>query len=155
MESLTKFFNAAVVLPLTAGEASGNQHSTDNLRSHDGSISGFILLLSVMVITVLSNLGVQVHDWGKNNFMKYYTTYSYLCVVIFLAIVVCFALLIIYRVRYAGILTTSANKSNTFKVKFLFLWIFVIGSILYALAEIINTIRCDEKTFEERNRRVA
>ncbi|CAC5397986.1 unnamed protein product [Mytilus coruscus] len=152
MESLAKFFNAAVVLPLTAGEASENHHSTDNLRSHDGSISGLILLSSVLVITVLSMFGVQLVDSEKNETMTYLSIYSYLCVVIFLAIVVCIAHLINYRLRHADILTTAGNVNANFKVKFLFLWIFAIGSILFTVAKIISTVRCKEKTFDERKK---
>ncbi|CAG2225419.1 unnamed protein product [Mytilus edulis] len=152
MESLAKFFNAAVVLPLTAGEASQNHHSTDNVRSHDGSISGLILLSSVLVITVLSMFGVQLVDSEKTEMMTYFTIYSYLCVVIFLAIVVCIAHLINYRLRDAEILTTAGNRNTNFKVKFLFLWIFAIGSSLFTLAKIISTVRCEEKTFEERKK---
>lgn len=152
MESLAKFFNAAIVLPLTAGEASENHHSTDNVRTHDGSISGLILLSSVLVITVLSMFGVQLVDSEKTEMMTYFTIYSYLCVVIFLAIVVCIAHLINYRLRHAEILTTAGNRNTNFKVKFLFLWIFAIGSILFTLAKIISTVRCEEKTFEERKK---
>ncbi|CAG2201334.1 unnamed protein product [Mytilus edulis] len=152
MESLAKFFNAAVVLPLTAGEASQNHHSTDNVRSHDGSISGLILLSSVLVITVLSMFGVQLVDSEKTEMMTYFTIYSYLCVVIFLAIVVCIAHLINYRLRDAEILTTAGNRNTNFKVKFLFLWIFAIGSSLFTLAKIISTVHCKEKTFEERKK---
>lgn len=84
--------------------------------------------------------------------MTNHLIYLYLCVVIFLPIVVCVVHLIIeYRWRQASFSSTSLNekKKTTSKVKFVFLWIFTFGSILFSLAKIICTICCHEDLFDE------
>lgn len=98
--------------------------------------------------------GVQLVDKDKDETMTNHLNYSYLCVVIFLAIVVCVVHLIIeYRSRQASVLSTSFNEKYNSKVKFVFLWIFTFGSILFSLAKIICTICCHEDLFKERKTR--
>ncbi|CAC5375932.1 unnamed protein product [Mytilus coruscus] len=53
MDTLT-LFNAAVVLPFTAGEPSKTHHSIDNIRPNDGSISGLILLSWFLQVCIRS-----------------------------------------------------------------------------------------------------
>lgn len=133
-------------MPFTAGEPNENNYRNNNIRPHDGRISGFILVSSVFVIVLLSMLGVEFVDHKSDKNSKYIPIYSYLCIVIFLAIIVCVGTLFIYRRRQTQI--TERVKPTT-NVKYIFLWIFTIGSIFFSLAKITSAVQCKKHIFEE------
>ncbi|XP_063414489.1 uncharacterized protein LOC134696565 [Mytilus trossulus] len=140
MEYLANFLNAVIVLPFTAGDASENQHVSTYLRPHDGSVSGIIILSSVLVIAFLAMFGIRLVDANVNKTKPYFTMHSYLYVTIILSIVVFIAHFIIHRVNRAD---RSRKADAIAKLKLGFLWIFTSGSILYAFVKIIR-IPCKE-----------
>ncbi|CAC5423034.1 unnamed protein product [Mytilus coruscus] len=141
MEYVAKFLNAVIVLPFTAGDASENQHTSAYIRPHDGSISGIIILSSVLVIAFLARFGIRLVDSEVNKTKPYFTMHSYLYVTIILSIVVFIAHFIIHRINREE----RPRKADAIvKLKLGFLWIFTSGSILYALAKIIR-IPCKQK----------
>ncbi|XP_071154770.1 uncharacterized protein [Mytilus edulis] len=146
METFKKLLNAVVVLPFTAGEPSENHNSIDNIRPHDGSISGLVLLLSVFVIVILSMIGAEFVDLQTDYLVQYITVHSYLCIVIFLAIIVFVKYLILYQRQHSQITERIRPTSNVNKI---FLWIFTIGSIVFSFAKIIRTIKCKNHTYKE------
>lgn len=114
MESFAKFLNAARVIPLTSGGVSENYYSRGNFRPHDGSISGLVLLSSVLLISVLYMFGVQLVEDEK---IKNHQIYSYLCIVVFLVIAVCVVHLVIeYRLRQADVESTKICISLDFHI---------------------------------------
>ncbi|CAC5423035.1 Uncharacterized oxidoreductase SA2266,Uncharacterized oxidoreductase MXAN_5909,Uncharacterized oxidoreductase SSP1627 [Staphylococcus saprophyticus subsp. saprophyticus ATCC 15305 _ NCTC 7292],Uncharacterized oxidoreductase Lmo0432,Uncharacterized oxidoreductase SAR2567,Uncharacterized oxidoreductase SACOL2488,Uncharacterized oxidoreductase Lin0452,Uncharacterized oxidoreductase SAS2370,Uncharacterized oxidoreductase SSP0419 [Staphylococcus saprophyticus subsp. saprophyticus ATCC 15305 _ NCTC 7292] [Mytilu len=145
MEYVAKVVNAAFVLPFTAGDASENQHTSTYIRPHDGSISGIIILSSVLVIAFLAMFGIRLVDSEVNKTKPYFTMHSCLYVTIILSIIVFIAHFIIHRVNREE---RSRKADAIAKLKLGFLWIFTSGSILYALAKIIR-IPCKEKIVNE------
>ncbi|VDI37845.1 Hypothetical predicted protein [Mytilus galloprovincialis] len=152
MESVAKFLNAAIVLPFTAGDASENQINNFNIRPHDGSISGMILISSVLVIVFLAMFGIRLVDSKVNKTIPYLTLRSYLCVTIFLAIVVFIAHFIIYRVnrvKHRNLALTCLSKLDAVaQLKLVFLWIFTFGGILYASVKVIR-VPCKANTLKD------
>ncbi|XP_052077167.1 uncharacterized protein LOC127715169 [Mytilus californianus] len=152
MESVAKFLNAAIVLPFTAGDASENQINSDYIRPHDGSISGVILISSVLVIVFLAMFRIRLVDSKVNKTIPYLTLRSYLCVTIVLAIVVFISHFIIYRVKRVKLITlplTCFLKVGAItKLKLGFLWIFTFGGFVYALIKVIR-VPCKANTLKD------
>ena len=150
MECCHKVLNAAFVLPLTAGHASDRHHNTDNIRPHDGSSSGLIMLSGLLVVIFVCLFGSASLDDPlsmNENYAVFSIKHIYLCVVTLTAVITCVVLLVVNR--STALVQQKEHADNTVTIKLTFLWIFTIGSIFFSLTKIINTLRCERKEFKD------
>lgn len=132
---MKKLFHSAIVLPFTAGHPYKNR---EGLKPHDGSISGFILLSSCILVTFLGIFGGSTIECGlRTLFAKEIT----LCIGVLIATIACIGLWIANESE-SSIITFRNHQDITVNLKLAFLWIFTIGSILYSVLDIMKIVRC-------------
>lgn len=136
MGFLRTVFHSTVVLPFTAGHP---YKKGTGLRPYDGSISGYILLISCILVTFLGIFLSATIECGLRELM---TKEVFLCIAVFIATVACIGIWVVSERKPSNI-TLRSHQDVTVTLKIAFLWIFTIGSIIYSALEIMKSIQCD------------
>ena len=146
MTRLNKVLRAVFVLPFSAGHPKerGNGESV----SHDGSISGIVFLVSVVVvlciILVIGSVG-QNHDNVHTNLFIITMT-----VTACLAIFICIALTV-YTSIYPAAVTLSQHWDISGKIMLRFLWLFTLASITESAIYFSYHLTCFTHNYETAN----
>ena len=146
MTRLNKVLRAVFVLPFSAGHPKerGNGESV----SHDGSISGIVFLVSVVVvlciILVIGSVG-QDHDNVHTNLFIITMT-----VTACLAIFICIALTV-YTSIYPAAVTLSQHWDISGKIMLRFLWLFTLASITETAIYFSYHLTCFTHNYETAN----
>ena len=146
MTRLNKVLRAVFVLPFSAGHP--KERGDGESVSHDGSISGLVFLVSVVVvlciILVLGSVG-QVND---NVHISPFTIT--MTVTACLAIFICIALTV-YASIYPAAVTLSQHWDITDKIMLRFLWLFTLTSLTYSAIYFSYHLTCFTHNYETLN----
>lgn len=126
---LHKIMRATFVLPFTAGLVKDRRNGSYTV--HDGSISGVVLLTTIVIIVVVTSLALPVND-------SRYLMIGLLFLAIF-SLIFC-RVLVYFRSHWKY----SRKPRVTDKLKIIFLWGFCIGNIVYLATKLAVNIQCDQ-----------
>lgn len=143
--------DAVFIIPFTAGRLpqseSENRQSEQNKKVHDGSISGIIILTSILVVTFVVLFGIASFEHPTD---KTFTGSSvgskqvYLSICFLIAAVTCIVFMIVHRLRNS-IANPHTQDRFFLRIKLSFLWIFTGITVFYSAVKIINAISCYPK----------
>ncbi|CAC5379551.1 unnamed protein product [Mytilus coruscus] len=137
MNKAKDWCKAIFILPLTAGNLKNRIHQ--NAISHDGSIAGIIILISLVVM--LAEIMYISHRYQKKNKTAPLISRPVLIVVYYIGILSCIFVGIREQIRKRYILDTdSHDKSKSLKLKFLCL--FCLGCVVFRILKIAFHVEC-------------
>lgn len=146
MTRLNKVLRAVFVLPFSAGHP--KERGDGESVSHDGSISGIVFLVSVVVllciILVIGSVG-QDHDSVHTNLFIITMT-----VTACLAIFICIGLTV-YASIYPAAVTLSQHWDISGKIMLRFLWLFTLASITDSAIYFSYHVTCFTHNYENAN----
>lgn len=124
------------MIPFTAGRMSREENGS---ISHDGSISGIVLLLSLLVMFIEIVLAGSSAEGEKGSSVDILETVSNTWTV--LATISCIILCIYYS-RNREIVSENKNWDVTSKIKLRFLWAFTFARMTYDILQLAEYIDC-------------
>ncbi|XP_052068021.1 uncharacterized protein LOC127707487 [Mytilus californianus] len=126
---LHKILRAAFVLPFTAGLIKDRRNGS--YAVHDGSISGVVLLTTIVIIVVVTSIALPIEN-------SRYLMIGLLFLATF-SLIFC-SVLVYYRSHWKY----PRKPRVTDKLKIIFLWGFCIGNIVYLATKLAVNIQCDQ-----------
>ncbi|CAC5406612.1 unnamed protein product [Mytilus coruscus] len=140
--------DAVFVIPFTAGRLfkseSGNKQSEREEKVHDGSISGIIILTSILVVTFVVLFGIASFEHPTDKTFAGFSVGSkqvYLTICFLIAAATCIVFMIVHRLRNS--IANALTQDRFFlRIKLSFLWIFTSITVFYSAVKIIKAITC-------------
>ncbi|CAG2202363.1 unnamed protein product [Mytilus edulis] len=141
--------DAVFVIPFTAGRLSqlesGNRKSERKEKVHDGSISGIIILTSVLVVTLVVLFGIASFEYPTDKTFAVSSIGSkqvYLSICFLVAAVTCIVFMIVHRLRNS--VANALTQDRFFlRIKLSFLWIFTGITVFYSAVKMMKAITCN------------
>lgn len=135
MESCKQLFRAILVLPFSAGKPKIS--GRDDVVKHDGSISGVVFLVSVVVI--LCNI-LLVGSFGTDDDSTFLFVVT-IEVTAALSIVICIVLLL-HAFIQPEIMTVNDHWDRSSRLMLKFLWLFTLAGLAYSAIYIALHVDC-------------
>lgn len=135
MDTCKKLFRAILILPFSAGNPKTKNRG--DLVDHDGSISGVVFLVSVVVI--LCNI-LLVGSFGTDEDSTFLFVMTMEITAAF-SIVICIILLLHAFIR-PGIMTLNDHWDRSSKLMLKFLWLFTLADLAYSAVYIAQHVDC-------------